>query len=312
MRLHKLRILAAVLLAPMLTAALAMAQQTPTTAASASSASTESLLIGPGDMLHIQFFDTPELEQHARVTDDGNVPLIFLGNLHVAGLTPEGAARAIEGALTQKEYMKHPQVTVTVEAYGTQGALVIGEVKSPGSYQIATARPVLDVLSLAGGLTELADRHITIERHGSGERVQYFVSNKPEDAFDHSVLIYPGDKLMVPKAAIAYALGNFNRPGGFPLNNNEGQLTVLEMVALANGMPPTSKLGDVHLIRRNGDGYQDLQIDLGKMQRGQIADMQLQPNDIVYVPFSFVKNIGYNVTGIIAAAGGAAIYASHP
>ena len=55
---------------------------------------TESLLIGPGDMLHVQVFDTPELEQHARVTDDGNVPLIFLGNVHVAGLDARSALRA--------------------------------------------------------------------------------------------------------------------------------------------------------------------------------------------------------------------------
>ena len=62
---------------------------------------TESILIGPGDMLHVQVFDTPELEQHARVTDDGNVPLIFLGNVHVAGLTPEAAARLIETDLSK-------------------------------------------------------------------------------------------------------------------------------------------------------------------------------------------------------------------
>jgi polysaccharide biosynthesis/export protein len=272
----------------------------------------ESLLIGSGDMLHITVFDTPELEQHARVTDDGNVPLIFLGNLHVVGLTPEAASRAIETGLKQRGYLKNPQVTVLIEQYSTQSVLVIGEVKTPGNFQIDTARPVLDVLGLAGGTTDVASRHITIQRRGTGERVQYFVSNNPEEAFDHSVLVYPGDKVMVPKAPVAYALGNLNKPGGFPFNNNDGQLTVLQMVSLAGGMPPTSKLGDVHLIRRNGDGYQEIPLDLGKMQRGQIADMQLQANDIVYVPFSFMKSIGYNITAIVAAAGGAAIYATRP
>jgi polysaccharide export outer membrane protein len=305
----KRQVLALVLVSSVFATASAQTQPQQTAAPAASA---ESLLIGPGDMLHIQVFDTPELEQHSRVTDDGNVPLIFLGNTHVGGLTPEAAARTIETGLQQKEYVKHPQVTVTIEQYGTQGVLVIGDVKNPGSYQIDTSRPVLDVLSLAGGISDDADRHITIERHGSGERVQYFVSNKPEEAFDHSVLVHPGDKVMIPKAAIAYAQGNFNKPGGYPMNNNEGQLTMLQMVSLAGGMPPTSKLGDVHLIRRNGDGYQDIVVDLGKMQKGKIADMQLQANDIVYVPFSFMKNIGYNVTAIVAAAGGAAIYATHP
>ncbi len=41
----------------------------------------ESLLIGPGDQLHILVFETPDLEQHPRVTDAGDVPLMLLGNV---------------------------------------------------------------------------------------------------------------------------------------------------------------------------------------------------------------------------------------
>src|ERR1039458_5840653 len=48
----------------------------------------ESLLIGPGDLLHVQVFDTPELEEHARVTDAGELPLVLGGSVRVAGLTP--------------------------------------------------------------------------------------------------------------------------------------------------------------------------------------------------------------------------------
>jgi hypothetical protein len=35
-------------------------------------------LIGPGDLLHLQVYDTPEMEQHARVTDTGNIPFSLL------------------------------------------------------------------------------------------------------------------------------------------------------------------------------------------------------------------------------------------
>jgi polysaccharide export outer membrane protein len=272
---------------------------------------TESLLIGPGDTLHIQVFDTPEMEQHARVTDDGNVPLIFLGNVHVAGLTPESAARIIETQLVQKQYMKKPQVTVTIEQFATQGVLVIGQVVHPGTYQIDTSRPVLDVLGLAGGLTDLADKKITIERHGTGERVQYFVSNNPEEAFDHSVLVHPGDKLMVPKAGVVYALGDFARPGGYVISNNKGQLTALQMLALAGGTPPTAVPSNARLIRRtgNGDGFTETKIQLSDMQKGKIPDILLQPDDIIYVPFSYLKNIATNASTLLAAAGAAAVYA---
>jgi polysaccharide export outer membrane protein len=272
----------------------------------------ESILIGPGDMLHVQVFDTPEMDQHARVTDDGTVPLIFLGNVHVAGLTPGAAARAIETQLQQKELMKHPQVTVSIEQYATQGVLVIGQVAHPGSYQIDTSRPVLDVISLAGGLSELANRKITIERHGTGERVQYIVSNDPEEAFDHSVLIHPGDKIMVPKAPIAYMLGDVNKPGAYSFSNsNKTQITVLQMLALAGGTPPTARPAVAKLIRRTADGYSETQIQLSDMQKGKIADIPMQSDDIVYVPYSYLKNIAMNAAQIVSAAGAASVYAVH-
>jgi polysaccharide biosynthesis/export protein len=276
---------------------------------SAIAQSTESILIGPGDMLHIQVFDTPELEQHARLTDDGNVPLIFLGNVHVAGLTPEAAARLIESDLVQKQYMKHPQVSVSIESFATQGVLVSGQVAHPGSYQIETSRTVLDVLSLAGGLNDVADRHVTIERHGTGERVQYYLSNKPEEAFDHSVLIHPGDKVLVPKAPVAYMLGDVGRPGGYAFTNNSSQLTALQMLALAGGTPPTARPAVARLIRRNGDGFTEKEIQLSDMAKGKIADFQLQADDIIYVPFSYWKNAAMNAAQIASSAGSAAVYA---
>jgi len=286
-----------------LTAASGLAQT------AAAPAPQETLLIGAGDQLHITVFDTPELEQHARVTDDGNVPLIFLGSVHVAGLTPEGAARVIEADLQAKGYMKHPQVTVQIEQYATQGVLVLGQVKNPGSVQIDTSRTVLDVLGLAGGLTDLASRKVTIERHGTGERVQYFVSNNPEEAFDHSILVHPGDKLMVPKAEVAYMLGDVAKPGGYAFTNNRGQLTALQMLAIAGGTPATASPAKARLIRRTADGYTELNIQLSDMQKGKIADIQLQPDDIIYVPFNYLKNIVMNGTAILGAAASASIYA---
>src|SRR4051794_18943938 len=105
----------------------------------------ESLLIGPGDMLHVQVFDTPEMEQHVRVTDSGEIPLMFIGSLKVAGLTPTAASHAIEKALIDKQYMREPQVTVIVDQFATQNVSVLGEVLQPGVFPIATGISILKV-----------------------------------------------------------------------------------------------------------------------------------------------------------------------
>ena len=215
----------------------------------------ESLLIGPGDLLHIQVFDTPELEQHARVTDAGgaffNSWRDRYGESHDARRSRPAPSkrRFVMGIISQ------PQVAVTVDEYATERVSVLGEVKMPGAYAIQTPRSVLDVLSLAGWLTDLADRKILIERKETKEKTPYFVSNDPKAALDTSVQVYPGDTLVVPKAGILYALGDVGRPGGYTMTNNESQISVLELVARAGGTNHTAVPSHAVLIRKNSQRH---------------------------------------------------------
>jgi polysaccharide export outer membrane protein len=269
---------------------------------------TESLLIGPGDLLHVLVFDTPELEEHARVTDAGGLPLVLGGTVRVAGLTPSRAAEAIEDALVRGHFLLTPRVLVTVEEYETQKVSILGEVHTPGAYSIDTPRSVLDVLSLAGGLTDLADRKVLIERHGTSETVQYFVSNAPNLATDTTVTVNPGDTLLVSKAGIVYVLGDVGRPGGYTMTNNDGKLSVLELIARAGGTAPNATPSHAKLIRKSGDGYVATPLPLSDMQKGTRPDLPLQPDDIVYVPFSYLRNFAVQGTSIAASAASASVY----
>lgn len=270
----------------------------------------ESLLIGPGDQLHVEIFDTPQMEQHPRVTDAGEIPLMFVGNLRVMGLTPAEAAQAIEQALRTKEVMLHPQVTVKVEQFGIQGVSVMGQVEHPGAYPITTALPILKVLSLAGGMTELADRHLTIQRRGDEKHsVNYFLSNDSQSAFSTQVLIYPGDTILVPKVGVVYVLGDVGHPGGYPITNNDNKMTVLQVVALAGSVTRTSSLR-IRLLRKTATGTEDVPLSLAAIREGKEPDRLLQANDVLYVPFSWMKNVTQSVGSIMASTSGAAVYAA--
>jgi polysaccharide export outer membrane protein len=272
-------------------------------------AQNESLLIGPGDEVNVEVFDTPDLDQNARVTDGGEFPLMLGGTVRLASLTPAEAARTIEAALIKSHVMYYPRVMVTVTQYATQTVTVFGQVAKPGTYSIDTPRSVVDVLGLAGGLTDLADRHVTIERHTSHRQVSYYVSNRADDLLDQKVMVNPGDKLVVPKAGIIYVLGDVARPGGYPMTNNDGTLTVLQAVATAGGTQSSAAPNSSRLIRRTAvGGYQSDPIPFSAMQKGKKPDMPLQAGDIVYVPFSYLRNAALGVTSIAAAATGAALY----
>jgi polysaccharide export outer membrane protein len=270
----------------------------------------ESLRIGPGDQIHVTVVDSPELDQRPRVTDAGEVPLIGVGAVKIAGLTPAEAATAVHDKLIAAHYLNHPEVTVTLEQYATQTVSVLGQVRASGAYPIGTARPVVDVLALAGGLNEVADRNIVIERRGDPDHpLHYNLANDSVVALQTSVLVYPGDTVMVPKAGIVYVLGDVNRPGGFVMDNNSTELTLLQALARAGGVSRTAKRGHAKLLRKDATGYHETQLSLGEIQKGKQQDIALAPGDVLYVPFSYAKNIAVSgSSGIISSVSSAAVY----
>jgi polysaccharide export outer membrane protein len=270
---------------------------------------TESLPIGPGDLVEIQVLEAPELAQHARVTDAGDISLLLGGSVRITGLTPAEASAEIVKALVTGHYMLHPHVNLLVEQYATQNVTISGQVVHPGSYATGTRRSLLDVLALAGGVTNLADRHITIERHGTKQEVDYFLSNKSAIALNNNPMVQPGDIVVVPAIDVVYVLGDVMKPGGYPMATNDGKLSLMDAIGLAGSQLPNAVPSSTHLIRKRPDGsYADMSINLSKMEKGKINDIQLQPDDIVYIPFSYIRNMGASLGGMITAAASATIY----
>ncbi|MFT4111481.1 polysaccharide biosynthesis/export family protein [Silvibacterium sp.] len=286
----------------------------------------DSLLIAPGDLVHISILDAPELEQHARVTDNGNLPLMVGGNVKVAGMTPLQASEAIGAALVAQHYLVNPRVAVTVAQYAEQNISVLGEVRLPGAYPVTSPKSVAEVLALAGGLQQDADRNVVIQRHGTGEMVTYYSSNQPTLVPDSAApglkpaaaealrvrdtMVYPGDVVRVARAELVYAIGDFNKPGGFPIVNNDSKLTVLQLVAFAGGADKSASVGKARLVRKDPEGRPYLiKLNLGDMEKGKKPDMTLQANDIIYLPFSFAKNSLLGISSVETAAATASVYA---
>jgi polysaccharide export outer membrane protein len=276
------------------------------------SATTESLLIGPGDKLHVQVFDTPEMDQVIRVGDDGDAPVLFLGAVALAGKTPVDAAQIIRTLLVQKDLMQHPQVSITMEQFGTQDVSVGGEVNHPGSYVIMTPRSILDVLDMAGGLDEFADRHIVIQRRDPASKPEaYFVSNDPAAALNSAVTVWPGDKVIVPRVGVVYVLGDVGRPGGYPLSGNDAHTTLLQSLAMSGAPNKTAMTYKIRLMRKTAGGYVNVPIHVNRIMAGKDPDPVLAADDVVTVPFSFTKNFLMNGPTLASSIGSSTIYSIH-
>lgn len=271
----------------------------------------ESLLIGPGDLLRVTVLRESDLTQQVRVRDSGEVTLPLIGNVRVRGLSAADAASAIAAKYVEDDFLKHPDVSVFVEEYATQPVAVLGQVVKPGLISISTTRSLVDVLAMAGGLTDLADRHITVERGGNAHGLEeVFLSNRADDALNANVEVSPGDKILVPKAGIVYVLGDVGKPGGYLMQNNS-RLTVMEAIAMAAGVNRTASEGGARVIHNANGQYQERDLPLKDMQQGKAPDQLLEADDVIYIPFSFGKNILMGANSIVAATSSALIYAGH-
>jgi polysaccharide export outer membrane protein len=268
----------------------------------------QGIVVGPGDSIHIIVYDVPELEQRVTVNDHGNVNLALVGDVHVADMTATEVGRKLEELLTSGRFLVHPSVNVTIEQSAAMQVSVLGEVKNPGNYEIETSRNVLDILSLAGGLTDAASRNITIKRRvPAGATSAVFVPNNADDAIEQSTMVYPGDIVIVPKAGLVYVLGDVGRPGGYYMQR-DSQLSVLQAVTMAGGVLPNAAAPHARIVRKTSTGYTDIPLPLRDIQNGKKPDVQLEADDVIYVPFSYGRNMFIQSSSIMASAASALIY----
>jgi len=264
--------------------------------------------IGNGDLIEMSIFDTPELSGKLRVSNSGEVVLPLVGGLHVAGLKAEQAASLIAEKFIAGGYLKDPQVTVFIAEYATQNVSVLGEVKNPGIYPAFGSHHLLDYLSAAQGLTPLAGTAITIthaSQTGEPQRAKMTAGATPNPEDNPEIL--PGDTIFVERTGIVYVVGDVAHPGGFPMVH-DGQLSLLQAIALAQGTNSTAARGSAMLIRTTPQGRQEIPVNLKKILRSEATDLAMRDNDILFVPNSAAKSAWKDFEAALPAAAGASIY----
>jgi polysaccharide export outer membrane protein len=264
-------------------------------------------VIGPEDVLDIDVFNVPELTKTVRVANDGTISLALLGHVQAAGCTTEQLRKELERRWGQS-YLENPQVTVFVREFHAQPVSVIGAVERPGIYELKGPRTLIEILSMAGGLAKVGTapgRTIVVTRRGGfGEELQLVEgmnlvgADKVEINLQRllysreaglNIDIKPFDTVSVSRADIVYVVGDVKRPGGFVLADREN-LTVLQALALAEGLNGTASKRQARIIRRNADGSRtEIPVDLTKVLNGKSQDLELAANDILFVPVSAGK-----------------------
>ncbi len=271
-----------------------------------------SLVLGPGDLIEVSVYNVPELSTKARLGNSGDVYLPLIDYVHVGNLTVEAAQALIQKRLEDGGFVHNAHVTIFLDESATQGVTVLGDVNKPGIYPALGNRKLYDLISAAGGFSPSAGRKVSIVRqHSESGPITVNLPRNLADDLQDNIEILPGDTITVPHAPIIYVVGDVGRPTGLLVDN--GSLTVLQALALAGGTNHTAKMGGTRIIRKGPNGMTETKVPLKKMLEAKVPDINLQADDILFVPLSGARvAAGQGLQAAISAATGIAVIAAHP
>ena len=156
--------------------------------------------IGIEDVLDVAVWNVPEMQKTVPVRPDGKISLPLVNDVVAAGLTPMQLRKQLSEKISA--FVQDPDVSVVVREIHSLKVSVIGQVRTPGRYDLRGPSTVLDALALAGGFTEFAARRKVTILRGSGttvERLRFdYDAAVSESTVRNNVQLKPGDIIVVP------------------------------------------------------------------------------------------------------------------
>jgi polysaccharide export outer membrane protein len=275
--------------------------------------------VGANDLIAVSVYDAPELSRSIRISADGFIRLPMLQQrIKAAGSYPAELESAIVKALREEQILVNPFVTVTIAEYHSRPISVAGAVKMPLVFQAEGPTRLLEAIARAQGLRDDAGPDILVSISQTGADGAPVVLTRRinmrgliDDADPAlNLQLTGGEEIRVPEVSKIYIVGNVRKPGAFPVQDG-GDTTVLQMLALAEGLMPFAGK-QAFIYRREGAGAKsEIAVPLDKIMKREAPDVLLTANDILYITDRSGKRAAFaaleKVLGISGALGSAAL-----
>jgi polysaccharide export outer membrane protein len=244
-------------------------------------------VIGPDDVLSVVIRERPDLSGTSTVGPEGNVTLPLSGEVKASGLTPYQLSKEISRKLS---VYRAGDAIVTVLQYNSRKIFVVGAVTKPGKYTFSVIPSIWDVLSEAGGPTEVALLSgVQVIRAGTGETITVDVGKVLSGAAKEQVKLQPGDTIRVPSRTssgsagnVVYVLGEVKLPGSYEVAMARD---LVAAVLAAGGPTEMAELRRVTIVRRTASGTTAIKINLEKfLKEGMVfSNPEIRPGDTITV-----------------------------
>ena len=161
-------------------------------------------VLQPLDLLRIVVFQEPDLLREVRISQESTINLPLIGSIELAGKSVRQAEEIIR-ARYDADYLKNPQITITVLEYTPLTVRVLGAVNKAGEVAFTPEQPMdlVEAVARAGGHSRLADlRRVRLTRPSANGKSETFTINVDEimkGSSSEKWLLQKGDVIFVPE-----------------------------------------------------------------------------------------------------------------
>ena len=268
-------------------------------------------VLGPNDQMTIRAPQAEEInERPFRVDADGFITLPIVGRVRASGLTVQALEVEIVNRL--RDYIREPQVVVTVVQFRNEPVFVVGAFRAPGIYPLSGRRTLVELLTTVGGLQPNATRRIKVVRRADYGPLPLSNAVETPDKKLTSVeisleslteTVNPAEDLVLQaydiisadRAEKVYVSGEVVKVSGIELGERES-ISVAQALTEVGGFTQFAVRDKVKVLRPvlGTNRRAEIVIDLKRIFEGKDIDFPLLPNDLLYVPRSGKRAVGIN------------------
>ena len=220
----------------------------------------DSYILGVDDEISIAVWGYADYNNKFKVNEDGYIQIPEFGRIYVKGLTFGAVKSQIGKRLATFINPANTKYEITLNYSRTIDVNIVGEVKSPGTYQIPAINSVYNAINAANGITDIGSvRDIQVRRDGKTIKrldVYEFLFNP---LLQENFYLQKGDFIYVStQSKLIKITGAVRRPAKYELLKNEN---LNELIKFSGGFAPDAYIKTIQVTRTNNDKSQIIDVD---------------------------------------------------
>lgn len=200
-------------------------------------------ILGPGDLLEINYFGSKVLTEENYIARNGDVFLPLIGPVSLAGMTYREASDFLKKKV--ESTLIGTNISISLSELRSISVYLLGEAYKPGLYTMSALSSISNALFVAGGVNQKGSlRNIEIKRDGKLVGIYDFYDFLLKGRIDKEIRLQDGDIIFVPFISNRIRMGGaFKRPASYEFVEGE---TLQDAIMLAGGfdstVPPSAEI----------------------------------------------------------------------